>query len=99
MFENQEKVPFAIASEVSYFYIFNGQKFIKIAKNGRVWRVKNETYREFSNTVVSPVMLANLYSQRSIKKFSSSRINATAFLLTGQKVSLLSLVPEPPKNL
>ena len=74
MFEIQEKVPLTIANEVSYFYMFNGQKFTKIAKNGRVWRVKNETYREFSNTVVSPVMLANLYSQRSIKKFSSSRI-------------------------
>ena len=29
-----EKVSFNIASEASYVYILNGQKFIKYAKNG-----------------------------------------------------------------
>ena len=46
MFEKQpqclkitEKVSFNIASEASYVYISNGQKFIKNAKNGPIWRV------------------------------------------------------------
>ena len=34
-----EKVAFSIASEASYFYILSGQKFIKNAKNGQIWRV------------------------------------------------------------
>ena len=32
MFENHKKVAFNIASEASYVYILNGQKFIKNAK-------------------------------------------------------------------
>ena len=34
-----EKVLFNIASEASYVYILSGQKLIKNAKNGPVWRV------------------------------------------------------------
>ena len=34
-----EKVSFNIASEASYVYILNGQKFIKKAKNCPFWRV------------------------------------------------------------
>ena len=34
-----EKVSFNIASEASYVYILRGQKFIKNAKNGPIWRV------------------------------------------------------------
>ena len=34
-----EKVSFNIASEASYVYLLNGQKFIKSAKNDRFWRV------------------------------------------------------------
>ena len=34
-----EKVSFNIASEASYVYILSGQKFIKNAKNGPIWRV------------------------------------------------------------
>ena len=34
-----EKVAFKIASEASYVYILGGQKFIKNAKNGPIWRV------------------------------------------------------------
>ena len=33
------KVSFNIASEASYVYILSGQKFIKNAKNGPIWRV------------------------------------------------------------
>ena len=39
MFENHKKVSFNIASEASFVYILNGQKFIKKAKNGQFWRV------------------------------------------------------------
>ena len=35
----KEKVSFNIASEASYDYILSGQKFIKNAKNGPIWRV------------------------------------------------------------
>ena len=34
-----EKVSFNIASEASYFYVLNGQKLTKNAKNGPFWRV------------------------------------------------------------
>ena len=34
-----EKVSFNIASEASYVYILSGQKLIKNAKNGPIWRV------------------------------------------------------------
>ena len=34
-----QKVSFKIASDASYVYILSGQKFIKTAENGRVWRV------------------------------------------------------------
>ena len=34
-----EKVSFNIASEASYVYIFSGQKFVKNAKDGPIWRV------------------------------------------------------------
>ena len=34
-----EKVSFNIASEASYIYILSGQKLIKNAKNGQIWRV------------------------------------------------------------
>ena len=34
-----EKVSFNIASEASYFYILSGQKLVKNAKNGQIWRV------------------------------------------------------------
>ena len=34
-----EKVSYNIASEASYVYILSGQKFIKNAKNGPLWRV------------------------------------------------------------
>ena len=34
-----QNVAFNIASEASYVYFLNGQKFIKSAKNGRFWRV------------------------------------------------------------
>ena len=34
-----EKVSFNIVSEASYVYILNGQKLIKKAKNGPIWRV------------------------------------------------------------
>ena len=34
-----EKVSFNIASEASCVYILSGQKFIKNAKNGPIWRV------------------------------------------------------------
>ena len=34
-----EKVSFNIASEASYVYIMSGQKLIKSAKKGPVWRV------------------------------------------------------------
>ena len=34
-----EKVSFNIASEASYVYILSGQKLIKNAKNGPLWRV------------------------------------------------------------
>ena len=34
-----EKVSFNIASEASYVYILSGQKLIKNAKNGTIWRV------------------------------------------------------------
>ena len=34
-----EKVSFNIASEASYIYIISGQKLIKNAKNGPIWRV------------------------------------------------------------
>ena len=34
-----EKVSFNNASEASYVYIFNGQKFIKNAKNGSFWQL------------------------------------------------------------
>ena len=33
-----EKVAFNIASEASYVYILSGQKFIKNAENGPIWR-------------------------------------------------------------
>ena len=36
--ENQKKVLFHIASEASYVYILNGQKFNKNAKNGQILR-------------------------------------------------------------
>ena len=39
MFEIKEKVSFNIANEASYIYILSGQKFIKMAKNGKFWRV------------------------------------------------------------
>ena len=40
-----EKVAFNIASEASYVYILSGQKFIKNAKNGQIWRVfENATF-------------------------------------------------------
>ena len=34
-----EKVSFNIDSEASYVYIVSGQKLIKNAKNGAIWRV------------------------------------------------------------
>ena len=34
-----DKVSFNIASEASYIYIISGQKLIKNAKNGPIWRV------------------------------------------------------------
>ena len=34
-----EKVSLKIASEASYFYFLCGQKLIKNAKNGPIWRV------------------------------------------------------------
>ena len=34
-----EKASFNIASEASYVYILSGQKLIKKAKNGPIWRV------------------------------------------------------------
>ena len=34
-----EKVSFNIASEASYVYILSGQKYIKNAENGPIWRV------------------------------------------------------------
>ena len=34
-----EKVSYKIASEASYVYILSGQKLIKSAKNGPLWRV------------------------------------------------------------
>ena len=34
-----EKVSFNIASEASYVYILSGQKLIKNAKNGPIWRI------------------------------------------------------------
>ena len=41
-----EKVSFNIASEASYVYFLNGQKFIKNAKKWSIWRVfwKPETF-------------------------------------------------------
>ena len=39
VFENHKKVSFYIASEASYVYILSGQKFIKNARNGPIWRV------------------------------------------------------------
>ena len=36
-----EKVSFYIASEASYVYILNGQKFIKNAKNGPFWKLED----------------------------------------------------------
>ena len=39
LFENHKKVSFNIASEASYVYILSGQKLIKKAKNGQLWRV------------------------------------------------------------
>ena len=39
VFENHRKVSFNIASEASYVYILSGQKLIKNAKNGPIWRV------------------------------------------------------------
>ena len=35
MFKNRKKVSFNYASEASYVYIWNGQKFIKNAKNSQ----------------------------------------------------------------
>ena len=33
-----QKVSFNIASEASYVYILSGQKFVKNAENGPIWR-------------------------------------------------------------
>ena len=38
-FEITEKVSFDIASGASYVYILSGQKLIRNAKNGPIWRV------------------------------------------------------------
>ena len=35
----QKKVSLNIASKASYFYILNGQKMAKNAKNGQFWQV------------------------------------------------------------
>ena len=52
-----EKVSFNIASEASYVYILNGQKFIKNAKNSQFWRVfKNWNW--LSNSVTRQVELS-----------------------------------------
>ena len=39
VWKSQKKVSFNIASEASYVYISSGQKLIKKAKNGPIWRV------------------------------------------------------------
>ena len=39
VWKSQKKVSFNIASEASYVYILNGQKFIKNAKNGLILQV------------------------------------------------------------
>ena len=39
VFENHKKVSFNIASQASYIYILRGQKFMKRAQNGQLWRV------------------------------------------------------------
>ena len=44
MFENRIKSRIDIASEASYVYILSGQKLIRNAKNGPIWRVfENES--------------------------------------------------------
>ena len=52
--KKSEKVSFNIASEASYVYILSGQKLIKNAKNGLIWRVF-EIWSLRSNSVTRQV--------------------------------------------
>ena len=66
-----EKVSFNIASEASYVYILSGQKLIKNAKNGPIWRVfwKSEACGQTVLPNRSVLIGQNLVENAKIEKF------------------------------
>ena len=54
VWKSHKKVAFNIASEACYVYILSGQKLIKNAKNGQLWRIF-ETWNLRSNIVTRQV--------------------------------------------
>ena len=71
----KEKVSFNIASEASYIYILSGQKFIKNAKNGPIWRVFKKNLKSLrSNRVTRQVVLISqkIGGNAKIKKKSNA---------------------------
>ena len=69
-----EKVSFDIASEASYAYILNGQKFIKNAKNCPFWRFFSKP--EACGQTVLPDKSA-LIGQKLVENTKTQNSNAT----------------------
>ena len=106
VFENHKKVSYNITSEASYIYNLSGQKFIKNAKNGHIWRVfENLKFlvKQSYQTGQDKKLVENLKNSNAtfleiLKHCVSPVFHAIAFFLTKKTFPLVIVLASNRKE-